>query len=91
MKRQINYLSELGCSFGTAAAAIEDDRRLPRIIATYEGDLKRMESGLETFGGEPVTEELKERWRHAIAGYKDKWAEAQASWENQGQADQEDA
>lgn len=81
MKRQVKYLSELGRSFDTPDAAIEDDRRIPRIIATYEGDLVRMEAG-GLFAGKPVTDELKEQWRHAIAGYKAQWAEAQASWEN---------
>ena len=81
MKKQIKYISELGRSFDTPDAAIEDDRRLLRTITIYEGDLVRMEAG-GLFAGKPVTEELKEQWRHAIARYKAQWAEAQASWEN---------
>jgi hypothetical protein len=82
MKRQIKYISELNRSFDTAEEAIEDDNRLPGIIAKYEDDLRRMEEGLEMFGGSPVTEELKEQWRHAIEGYKVQWDAAQLSLEN---------
>lgn len=67
------YVSELGRSFATSAEALADDARLPGIIRTYESDLERMEAGLEVFGSEPVTEDLKRQWRNAIAGYKAKW------------------
>lgn len=81
MKRQIKYISELNRSFDTAEEAIDDDNRLPGIIATYEADLARMEAG-EEFAGRPPDDELKDRWRKAIAIYKENWASAQASLEN---------
>ena len=80
MKCQIKYISELGRSFDTAEEAIEDDARLPGIIAVYEDDLRRMEAGDETFAGRPVNDELKALWRQSIADYKACWVTAQASW-----------
>jgi hypothetical protein len=38
------YVSILGQGFATAAEAMADEDRLPRVIATYKGDVKRMES-----------------------------------------------
>ncbi len=81
MRKEIRYISELGRGFSTVEEAIEDDKRLPYVISVYRNDLERMEAGLETFGSAPVTEELKENWRNAIAGYEEKWVKAQASWE----------
>jgi hypothetical protein len=82
MNKRIQYISELGRAFDTPEAAIEDDKRLPDIIRIYENDLARMEAGLRTFAGAPVTEEMKESWRNAIAGYKRQWEKAQLSWTN---------
>lgn len=37
------YVSILGREFATAAEAMADEDRLPRIIDTYKGDVKRLE------------------------------------------------
>jgi hypothetical protein len=79
MRTIVRYASELGVEFNTAELAAKDDERLPRIIETYRHDLQRMESGLETFGKSPVTEELKEHWRVAIKEYELLWEKAQAN------------
>ncbi len=80
MRTETKYISELGRICDTKEAAIEDDMRLPGIIHTYELDLARMREPGAVFANKPVTEELKEEWKRAIAGYKRKWANAQNSW-----------
>ncbi len=70
------YRSILGMGFDTPELARADEDRLPRIIATHENDLVRMERG-ELFAGKPPTEEDKQLWRAAIADYKTKWAAVQ--------------
>lgn len=79
MKTQIKYISERGSAFDTREEAIEHDKALPVIIDTYKNDLERMEGGLKTFGGQLVTEEMKENWRAAITEYEAKWELAKAS------------
>ena len=41
MKRKVTYVSERGREFDTAAEAIAYDDEIPRIIRTYEGDLRK--------------------------------------------------
>ena len=38
------YVSILGQGFATAAEAMTDEDRLPHIITTYKGDVKKMEN-----------------------------------------------
>lgn len=82
MRQQIKYISETGRSFDTPEEAIQEDKRLPKIIATYKADLAKMEGGAETFGSVPVTAEMIQQWKDAIKGYEEKWEAAQLSWEN---------
>jgi hypothetical protein len=80
MTMKVQFVSILGRSFEKPEGAIEDEKRLPHIIAIYENDLERMKNGLKEFGCKPVTEELIAMWERAIAEYKAKWEEAQTSW-----------
>ncbi len=83
MKVKTVFISELGRSFDSVKHAVEDDKRLPSIISTYENDLARMNRG-EKFAGKEPTEELKASWKNAIEGYKKAWAAAQKSFEEIG-------
>jgi hypothetical protein len=79
MKILTIYQSVLGHQFETAALAQADEDRLPRIIATYREDLRKLRAG-EDYAGRsgPHPQEDIDLTARAVADYEAKWAEVQA-------------
>ncbi len=81
MKTLIQYVSALGRQFSTPEEAIADEDRLPRIIATYKGDLPKLVPG-GGFGAKGLSaaeaDEARNSHLKMIATYEQLWAEVQA-------------
>ena len=78
MKHKVTYVSERGREFDTAAAAIAYDEEIPRIIRSYEDDLKKYEA-IENPNKILLNDIAGCKWM--IINLKQKWEAAQKSKE----------
>ncbi len=82
MRTITKYISALGQEFASPEAAMADEDRLPRLIATYEQDLSRLVPGGE-YGGKILIDnddlaETRRGYQSELNRFKRKWAEVQA-------------